>query len=114
VAVCEVCGGDSCTGFPDTLHLITYPFLPGGYPVRRPDMVDDVVVQERIWHDGYLVATAGDRISAGDAQRWRVGANGKQLPPAPALPVEPVEEPAPAHATKPKARTRPKPLETRT
>jgi hypothetical protein len=77
-------------------------------------MVDDVVVRERIWHDGYLVATAGDRISARDAARWRVGANGKQLPPVP--PPESAsapEEPVPANTTKPKARTRPKPLETR-
>jgi hypothetical protein len=76
-------------------------------------MVDDVVVRERIWHDGYLVATAGDRISAGDAQRWRVGADGRQLPLAPPPALEPAEEPSPVHATKPKARTRPKPLETR-
>lgn len=70
-------------------------------------MPDDVVVQDRIWYEGFLVATAGDRISAGDAERWRVGANGKQLPPAPP------PEPAPANTTKPKARTRPKRLETR-
>ena len=76
-------------------------------------MVGDVVAQDRIFHEGILVATAGDRISAGDARLWRVGANGKQLPPVPALPAEPVEEPTPTNATKPKARTRPKPLETR-
>jgi hypothetical protein len=76
-------------------------------------MVDDVVVQERIWHDGFLVATAGDRISAGDAERWRVGADGKQLPPVPAPEPAP-EEPVPTNTTKPKARTRPKRLEART
>jgi hypothetical protein len=76
-------------------------------------MADDVVVQDRIWHEGYLVATAGDRISAGDAERWRVGANGKQLPPAPPPEPAPEEEPVPANTTKPKARTRPKRLETR-
>lgn len=77
-------------------------------------MAGDVIAQDRIFHEGFLVATAGDRISAGDAQLWRVGADGRQLPPAPALPAETPEEPAPENATKPKARTRPKPLETRT
>jgi hypothetical protein len=72
-----VCGGP-CKGFPDTPHPITYPFLPGGYPVRRPDMPDDVEVKERVFHAGVLVATPGDRINAGDARRWNIGPDGRQ------------------------------------
>jgi hypothetical protein len=106
--VCEVCGEDCGAAFRAASHPVTYPFLPGGYEVRSPDMVDDVIVRERIFHNGILVATAGDQISARVAVRWRVGADGKHLPSAP-----PAEEPTPANATKPKARTRPKPLETR-
>jgi hypothetical protein len=85
-------------GFVVPPYLETYPFLPGGIPVRRPDMPDDVVVTERIFQGGLLVASPGDRINAADAQRWGVGPDGRQAP---------LEEPKPIHAEKrPTARTR--------
>lgn len=94
---CEICGGP-CVGVSTDPHLETYPFLPGGEPVRSPDMADDVTVKDRIFFEGILVATAGDRIKAADAKRWGVGPNGTQAPP---------EEPKPIHAEKhPTARTR--------
>jgi hypothetical protein len=85
-------------GFLAAPHLIVYPFLPGGEPVRRPDMPDDVTVTDRVFFEGSLVATPGDRISAADAKKWGVGKDGTQAPP---------EEPKPIHAEKhPTARTR--------
>jgi hypothetical protein len=95
---CPVCGGP-CTGFPDPSYLEHYPFLPGGEPVRRPDMPNDVTVTTRIFYENQLVAIAGDRINAEDAKRWGVGPDGTQNPPP--------EEPTPIHAEKhPTARTR--------
>lgn len=77
-------------------------------------MPDDVVVTERIFHEGILVAAAGDRINAEDARKWAVGPDGKAQPAVtaaapPLAESEPADdEPRPAHAEKrPRARTRP-------
>lgn len=98
--VCDICRGP-CTGVPTAPYLETYPFLPGGEPVRSPDMPDDVVVTERIFHEGVLVATPGDRIKAEDARKWGVGSDGRMQSGVT------VAEPVPEHAEKrPTARTR--------
>ena len=102
---CPVCG-EKCVGVPDIPYPSTYPFLPGGYDPRSPDMPDDITVTERIFDpDGNLVAAPGDRISADDARRWGVGPSGTMQPgvvsAAPNGEGEPEPEPEPE---KPRAR----------
>ena len=92
---CPICGGD-CRGYPLNPYPVTYPFLPGGYEVRSPDMPDDVIVTERIFFVIQLVAAPGDQIKAEDARRWGVGPDGRMQPAVEAAGPAPVyEEPAP-------------------